>query len=148
MDLKNNYQSFIILEQETNKIKYKENAEKVCASVGISLKSWSNKRATYNQAIKNCIDINKFVSQNSLIEAVASVKGGTKKVMDNGTVQTDIVAMANKNNEKIEIQAVNENEIVALMASKWFKNAMIDIEKSGVSKANFMKAWAKVQTKK
>ena len=147
IQLQNYYTVYLSLEKEGNKKVYAENVKKICEISHITENTWAKKRSLFNQATKLKINISNIPSEAKLQAEVKAVKTGSKKVLKNGKVKTDVAGTAKIQEEKIQIQAVNDNEIVELMAATWFKNAMADIEKSGVSKATFMKAWAKSQVK-
>jgi hypothetical protein len=91
------------------------------------------------------LNVDKFESEATLQKALKAVKGGTKKVLKNGNVKTDVANSAKIEAEKIEIQAVNDNEIISLMAMSEFKTAVKFLDENGILKATFMKAWAKHQ---
>ena len=143
--LQNYYMVYLKLEKESDKKVYAENVKYVCKVGTISESTWSKKRSLFNQCIKTGLSVDKFESEATLQKALKAVKGGTKKVLKNGNVKTDVVNSAKIEAEKIEIQAVNENEIIELLANPEFKNAMKFVEKNGILKATFMKAWAKYQ---
>jgi len=143
--LQNYYSVYLKLESEGDKKAYAENVKFVCRVGTISESTWSKKRSLFNQCIKMGLNIDKFESEVTLQKALKAVKGGTKKVLKNGNVKTDVVNSAKIEAEKVEIQAVNENEIIELLANPEFKNAMKFVEKNGILKATFMKAWAKHQ---
>ena len=148
LQLQNYYTVYLALEKEGNKKVYAENVKKICSITDITENTWAKKRSLFNQATKLKINVTNIPSEARLQAEVKAVKLGTKKVLKSGSVKTDVAGTAKLQEEKVQIQAVNENEIIELLASAWFKNAMKDIEKSGVSKATFMKAWAKSQIEK
>tara|TARA_R110002096_G_scaffold368745_1_gene561998 strand:+ start:276 stop:833 length:558 start_codon:yes stop_codon:yes gene_type:complete len=145
IDYMNNCDVYLILKQETNKIKYLENAEKVCNESGLPIKNWMTKRSTFNVALKNGLKFEDFTSQLQLIDANKAIKEGTKKVQKSGKLVQDVKNTAKINAEKIEIQAVNENEIVQYIADSDFKIFMKSYIEKGWNKANLMKAIAKFE---
>lgn len=145
IDYENNCKVYLILKKETNKIKYLANAEAVCSDSGVSIGNWMTKRATFNVALKNGLKLQNFTSQKQLLDANKDLKVGTKKVQKNGKLVQDVKNSAKIQAEKVEIQAVNENEIISLMAMSEFKTAVKFLDDNGILKSTFMKAWAKVQ---
>ena len=148
IQLQNYYTVYLSLEKEGDKKAYTDNVKKICEISSITENTWAKKRSLFNQATKLKINIMNIPSETKLQDEVKAIKAGSKKVLKNGGVKTDVAGSAKIQEEKVQIQAVNENEIIELMSSAWFKTAMVDIEKSGVSKATFMKAWAKSQVAK
>ena len=147
IDYMNNCDVYLILKQETNKIKYLENAEKVCKESGLPIKNWMTKRSTFNVALKNGLKFEDFTSQLQLIDANKAIKIGTKKVQKNGKLVTDVKNSAKIVANKKVIQAVNENEIIELLADADFKIAMKAYIAKGWSKENLMKAIAIAEKK-
>ena len=145
LQVQNYYSVYLMLEKEQNKENYKANVAKVCEGHDIKIKTWANKRSTFNTAIKYGVNVELILSEKKLIEATKAIKYGDSKVLKNGKVKTDSVGTAKNVAEKREIQAVNENELIELLANPEFKRCMDFIEKSGTLKATFMKAWAKHQ---
>jgi hypothetical protein len=143
--LQNYYMVYLKLELEADKKVYAENIKFVCKVGTISESTWSKKRSLFNQCIKMGLNVDKFESEATLQKALKAVKGGTKKVLKNGNVKTDVANSAKIEAEKIEIQAVNDNEIISLMAMSEFKTAVKFLDENGILKATFMKAWAKHQ---
>jgi cellobiose-specific phosphotransferase system component IIB len=147
IDYMNNCDVYLILKKETNKIKYLENAEKVCKESGLPIKNWMTKRSTFNVALKNGLKFEDFTSQLQLIDANKAISKGTKKVQKNGKLVKDVKNSAKIQAEKIEIKAVNENEIIELIADADFKALMKAYLSKGWSKANLMKAIAITEKK-
>ena len=145
--LQNYYSIYLSLEVESDKKKYAENVSYICKIGQISESTWSKKRSLFNQCTKMGLNVDKFESEATLQKSLKAIKGGTKKVLKNGNVKTDVLNSAKIQAEKVEIQAVNENEIIELLANPEFKNAMKFVEKNGILKATFMKAWAQHQAK-
>lgn len=143
--LQNYYMVYLKLETEGDKKVYAENIKYVCKVGTISESTWSKKRSLFNQCIKQGVSVDKFESEATLQKALKAVKVGTKKVLKNGNVKTDVKNSAKLETEKVEIQAVNENEIISLMAMSEFKTAVKFLDDNGILKSTFMKAWAKVQ---
>lgn len=143
--LQNYYTVYLKLESEGDKKNYASNIKFVCRVGTISESTWSKKRSLFNQCIKQGLNVDKFESEQSLQIALKAVKGGTKKVLKNGGVKTDVIGSAKVEAEKIEIQAVNDNEIISLMAMSEFKTAVKFLDANGILKATFMKAWSKHQ---
>jgi hypothetical protein len=143
--LQNYYSIYLSLEVESDKKKYSENVAYICKIGQISESTWSKKRSLFNQCIKQGVNVDKFDSEAMLQKALKAVKVGTKKVLKNGNVKTDVKNSAKIEAEKVEIQAVNENEIISLMAMSEFKTAVKFLDDNGILKSTFMKAWAKVQ---
>jgi hypothetical protein len=145
--LQNYYNIYLDLEYETDKNVYEQNVAFVCEIGKISTDTWKKKRSNFNSAFNYKIDVLKLKSENELRKLISEVVKGTKRVLKNGKVKTDVANSAKIEAEKVEIQAVNENEIIELLANPDFKKAMDFVEKNGVLKATFMKAWAKYQAK-
>ena len=143
--LRNYYTVYLKLQKESDKKVYAENVKFVCKVGRIHENTWSKKRSLFNQCIKMGLNVDKFESEIKLIKALKAVKGGTKKVLKNGNVKTDVANSAKIEAEKIEIQAVNDNEIISLMSMSEFKTAVKFLDSNGILKATFMKAWAKYQ---
>tara|TARA_R110002050_G_scaffold137_3_gene924 strand:- start:3421 stop:3996 length:576 start_codon:yes stop_codon:yes gene_type:complete len=143
--LRNYYTVYLKLELESDKKVYAENVKFVCKIGRINENTWSKKRSLFNQCLKMGLNVDKFGSETTLQKALKAVKGGTKKVLKNGNVKTDVANSAKIEAEKIEIQAVNDNEIISLMAMSEFKTAVKFLDANGILKATFMKAWAKHQ---
>ena len=114
---------------------------------GISIGRWANLQSRFNKALKYKLDVTKYISDKSLEDDIRALVQGDKKVLKNGKVINDVKGAAKNVADKVEIQAVNENEIIELLANPEFKNAMKFIEKNGILKATFMKAWAQHQAK-
>lgn len=145
IDYTNNCDVYLILKKETNKIKYLENAEKACKESGLPIKNWMTKRSTFNVALKNGLKFEDFTSQLQLINANKAIKVGTKKVQKNGKLVQDVKNTAKIQAEKVQIQAVNENEIIDYIADSDFKIFMKSYIEKGWNKANLMKAIAKFE---
>ena len=145
LQLQNYYSVYLKLESEGDKKVYAENIKYVCKVGTISESTWAKKRSLFNQCIKMGLNVDKFESEATLQKALKAVKGGTKKVLKNGNVKTDVANSAKIEAEKIEIQAVNDNEIISLMAMSEFKTAVKFLDANGILKATFMKAWSKHQ---
>ena len=143
--LQNYYMAYLKLETEGDKKNYAANIKFVCRVGTISESTWSKKRSLFNQCIKMGLNVDKFESEATLQKALKAVKGGTKKVLKNGNVKTDVANSAKIEAEKVEIQAVNDNEIISLMAMSEFKTAVKFLDANGILKATFMKAWSKFQ---
>jgi hypothetical protein len=143
--LQNYYSVYLALEREADKKVYAQNVKFVCKVGTISESTWSKKRSLFNQCTKTGLNVDKFDSEATLQKALKAVKGGTKKVLKNGNVKTDVANSAKIEAEKVEIQAVNDNEIISLMAMSEFKTAVKFLDANGILKATFMKAWAKHQ---
>ena len=143
--LRNYYTVYLALEKEADKKVYAQNVKFICKVGTISESTWSKKRSLFNQCTKTGLNVDKFGSETKLQKALKAVKGGTKKVLKNGNVKTDVANSAKIEAEKVEIQAVNDNEIISLMAMSEFKTAVKFLDANGILKATFMKAWAKHQ---
>ena len=145
LQLQNYYTAYLKLELEGDKKNYAQNVKFVCRVGTISESTWAKKRSLFNQCVKQGLNVDKFESEATLQKALKAVKGGTKKVLKNGGVKTDVAGSAKIEAEKIEIQAVNDNEIISLMAMSEFKTAVKFLDANGILKATFMKAWSKHQ---
>jgi hypothetical protein len=143
--LRNYYTVYLALEKEADKKVYAQNVKFICKVGTISESTWSKKRSLFNQCTKTGLNVDIFGSETKLQKALKAVKGGTKKVLKNGNVKTDVANSAKIEAEKVEIQAVNDNEIISLMAMSEFKTAVKFLDANGILKATFMKAWAKHQ---
>ena len=100
--LQNYYSIYLSLEVESDKKKYSENVAYICKIGQISESTWSKKRSLFNQCIKQGVNVDKFESEAMLQKALKAVKVGTKKVLKNGAIRTDVKNSAKKSNNGAE----------------------------------------------
>ena len=110
LQVQNYYSVYLSLEAESDKKKYAENIKFVCKVGTISESTWSKKRSLFNQCIKTGLNVDKFESEASLQKALKAVKGGTKKVLKNGGVKTDVSGTAKIEAEKIDAELETDEE--------------------------------------
>lgn len=93
-----------------------------------------------NSAIKKGLKPSKFPSFNAMETAKGNITKGTHKACKNGAVMTDKAGAAKIEENKVVVQAVNENEILALMANPKFAEFKKEFEKMDWKLQNIMKA--------